>query len=175
MLEILLDCDGVLSDLHRHLIEILRLDIDPQTPKGYLFKDWVPAEQLKDAYGLMRAPQFWLTLPVIEGSVEGYQRLIDRNSKVTICTAPYHACPMWHDARIQWLKDNFNIRPDDIIFTNKKHLCGSVDRFIDDKLTNIQEFEQRNRNARAYLFTAPHNVAHIRTQRVDWDNIDRIF
>jgi 5'(3')-deoxyribonucleotidase len=175
MRRVLLDCDGVLANLRKHTVEVMGLPIDWSAPGDYKVEDWLEPDDAKAARDLLKAPEFWMTLPVMDGALEGVQKFRDRNYEVVVLTAPYASCPLWYDLRISWLKENFNIPRDSVIVGSKKSWVGNADRFLDDKLTNIESWEAENPNGRAYLFTAPHNVMVPRLQRVDWDSIDKVF
>ena len=173
MISLNLDVDGPLADLRRHIVEVLGLNIDPYAVGPYEVADWIP-EHAALAQELMNKPEFWLTLPITEGAQEGVELLRSRNVDITIVTAFFESCPMWFDARVEWLAKNFNFEPDRIIFAKRKYKV-EADRFIDDSVDKIEDWEKKHPNGRAYLFTAPHNVTYTRLHRVDWSTIDRIF
>lgn len=175
MYEVLIDCDDVLSDPTKHLVEILQLRMDVDAPRGFELEEWMPPERVHEGRSLMSTPEFWMSLPQKPGAQEGLQRLRDRGCNITVGTSPYKDCNMWYEARIHWLATEFGIPQDDVMVGKKKFLCGAAHVFIDDYIDNIQKFEQMNPKARAYLFTTPTNLMINRTHRIDWSTIDRIF
>ena len=173
MLTLALDVDCVLADTRRHIVDVLGLTVDPTLPGPFEVEDWIPGHAER-ARAVMKTPHFWYTLPVMDGAQEGYQKFRDRNVDVTIVTAFYYGCPMWFDARLDWLAENFNIDAEHVIFARRKYKV-EADRFVDDSLEKVVRWEQAHPNGRAYLFTAPHNALENRIQRVDWETIERIF
>lgn len=174
MKRILLDCDGPLSDLRRHIVEVLCIDVDYNMPgQPREIEDWIP-QYAEQARAILREPEFWLTLPVTAGAQEGVERLRSRNADITILTKPYKGCPFWYDARVEWLCKNFGFEQDRVLVGKRKNWVAA-DRFIDDQIENIQEWERENINGRAYLFSTAENVMVPRLHRIDWSSIDLIF
>lgn len=181
--EVLFDVDGVVADFISHAMDFLNRiaetlgdppTYDPSTVVTFELDSWVPPKHLTPLYELMSKPEFWLTLPVIEGAQEGIDRVRTKGLTVYWVTKPSKYCPLWLWARQEWLKKHFATDPDDIISTMHKHLVQGA-RFFDDKIQHVEAWESRNHNGLAYLFTTSYNRDIPRTQRVDWDTIEQAF
>jgi hypothetical protein len=130
-MNILVDCDGVLCDLVGHLYSKLELgDPSQQT-------QWDLPKQAKE----------YMSDGIDWGEVEPYPEagsFLDALSlvgKIVIVTSPWFTNKDFFHSLYRWLWRHFGIRPDDIIFTSKKHLVtGAV--LIDDKPSTLKRWTE---------------------------------
>jgi 5'(3')-deoxyribonucleotidase len=172
-LPFLFDVDGVAADFMRHLLTLIG---SKATPTSYQLADFLKAGELKEATALKKTPEFWLTIPVMDGAQEGIEKLKKKGHAIRWVTRSYRSCPMWWDCRLTWLEENFGVKDDHevICAADKGLVMGRA--FVDDRVDNVSDWEKRNHNhGRAFLFDQPYNQDIHRTQRVTWKTMERIL
>jgi 5'(3')-deoxyribonucleotidase len=174
MQTLIADVDGVAADFSRHALNILGLthltpkDVAPQ------FEDSLSPED-KDRYKILAAsPEFWLTLPVMDGAQDEIEKLRRRDIRVHWCSSPFDTAPLWHWARTQWLKKHFNSDLTDFTATKEKFRVRG-DWFLEDSSDNIDGWLDSRVycGGRAFVFDQPYNRTYQRggVQRVTWTSL----
>jgi 5'-nucleotidase len=110
---VLVDMDGVLADFEGRLSEVICAEIpgiDLTRPRQnfYLAEDYPEYhDKIKD---ISRRVGFFASLELIDGALEGWQRIIDLGYKPQICSSPVGRNPCSAREKIEWLNRNF--KPD---------------------------------------------------------------
>lgn len=150
MKQILVDMDGVLADVFAHLI-----DLEFKESGTRLTKEGIKGQLEGDAFPsfwkIIRSKGFFLTVPVIEGSVEGLNYLNDKYKVLIVSSATEF--PESLSEKQAWLNRYFPfITWKQMIFCGvKDSICGDI--MIDDHIKNLGSF-----SGRKIMFTQPHNV-----------------
>lgn len=160
----LIDCDGVLADFSAHVIECSGSTLTPAEVTQWDIFSLIGergGEQLKKKTLLMMDdPEFWRTLPLMDGAAEGVARIKEEGHDIYWVTSPWGTCSGWDVARRAWLKANFEwSSTDHVVITSAKYVClGDV--FIDDHIKNVEKWAQWHPSGRALLMKAPYNENH---------------
>ena len=117
----------------------------------------------------IQAPGFFADLGVADGSREVVRELAERH-EVFIASAAMEVPTSFAD-KYAWLRRHFAfIPPSHYVFCGDKSVLDS-DVLIDDTPRHFERFR-----GRAILFSAPHNQAERRYERVDsWADVRRLF
>lgn len=138
---VLLDVDGTINDFQNHFIETVinmgyHYNYDKcdtyDMEKGIIHKDRV---KIKEA--IFNEPNFWLNVPILEGTVEGIKYLND-NYDLIIATIPWNTENQI--TKLTWLNHHYPfIKEKQIIFVkdNKWELDGDI--IIEDKPKTIKK------------------------------------
>lgn len=156
-MKILLDVDGVLADFIELTFRVLRDLGGPSLTHAHVTRfeilSFMPEEFRDRMKAAWAAPGFCSSLPLIEGSAEGVQKLRELGDVVFV-TSPMHT-PYWHWERHQWLKEHLSSDGRDIVFANRKgHVVGDV--LIDDRLDNLLEWQKAHPQGTPVLWSVPH-------------------
>jgi hypothetical protein len=164
----ILSVDGVVADFVGHLLaqvgstrqreEIVELDV---------FKFLTP-EQQETASALLASPDFWLSMPLIPGALEGVQTFQLRGHEIIWATTPWLPCREWEWARRTWIKQHFSARDEDIVVLFEKQLLTG-EFFVDDRPESVLAWQRANAHGVAFLYHAPHNAEFMWPQRLDWN------
>lgn len=167
---ILVDMDGVLSDVYAYLFDLR----EKQTGERLTVNDIagkLEAEAFPEQLGLVATPGFFRNLPVMAGSQDVLKRLNDKHKIIVVSLAtefPYSLT----DKQL-WINEHFPF-----ISWKQVVLCGDkqlikADIMIDDHLKNLDNFD-----GETIMFSQPHNLL-TRTskhRRVDtWDEIENLL
>jgi len=132
-----------------------------------------------DAYKLFKYPGLFRNLPPMPYAKEFVEKLREKGEVIVVSDSPSgtsyketvnldcinkdHKIEFPHsnpaDDKREWLKEHFNFKKEDIIFTSRKELVMG-DILIDDKPATYEKFKKLNRNI--ILMDAPYNQ-HIQT------------
>ena len=167
---ILVDMDGVLSDVYAYLLDMhhketgQRLTIDDVAGK-------LEAEAFPEQLKMVSAPGFFRYLPVMEGSQEGLRKINDRHKIIIVSLAtefPYSLT----DKQL-WLNENFPfISWRQVVFCGDKQVINA-DTMIDDHMKNLDNFR-----GETIMFSQPHNllIRGTRHRRVNsWREIEDLL
>jgi len=144
-----LDVDGVVCDFAPHMFETLKeiygFDVDSLDPE--IYKVWdifplMPDEMRKFAFKeLMSNPFYWMSIPVVDGAVEGVNKLVEHGHRIHWITSPWASCFGWADARKKWLEKNFGLKDGykDLTITGDKSF-SDADVFVDDKPSSVRDW-----------------------------------
>lgn len=152
MAKIVLDCDGVLSNLVDHLFSELRergFRLPERLTKYELF-DELDTDAADVARGLFSEGSFWNEIPRYEDAVAMIDAVKGANHDIVIATSPWPTCVGWEFCRRAWLMRNFQLHPRRVIVAGEKHhIHGDV--FVDDKIGNVCAWQKAWPNGRAFL------------------------
>ena len=163
-MKILIDCDGVLAQYTKTLVDFLNLynsyngKITNYTPEDIL--GWHCFQYIKDidkeTKSIVREyiGNNAYYMPVVEGAIDSIKYLKSRHD-VHILTSPYHS-KTWVYDRNRWLKKHFDIDGKSVTYTFEKEQF-SGDCFIDDKVENISKWHANHPSKLAILFDTPQN------------------
>jgi 5'(3')-deoxyribonucleotidase len=175
---ILLDVDGVLGDFIGYTLSELATAWEPnEIPARKDFQTWDLFNTITNKHQQKYCNRFWRykgwcrSIPVLPGAVEAVDRL-RRHGEVYAVTAPLSHSLYWMGERYEWLKENFRIPPENVIFAyDKGVVSGHV--FLDDKPANIDRWSCMNAG-RALLWSTGYNQNDCpdRAVRVhDWEEV----
>jgi 5'(3')-deoxyribonucleotidase len=162
---IALDMDEVMADTLTAWLERCNQDFDTRITKadlhGKKIYDLVGPARAVAARGFLDHPEFFLDLPLMEGSQAVVKSLYQRYEIFVTSAAMDH--PNSFPAKYVWLKKHFSFIPDkNIVF------CGDM---IDDSIPNLKAFI-----GQGIVFTAPHNVLETAFPRVNgWLDVAKFF
>jgi 5'-nucleotidase len=138
-LTVLVDMDGVLAGFDTEIIRLLA-EHHPHIPIAgrknfYISHDYPEHAELVQS--LSAESGFFRDLPVIDGALEGWQRLIDLGYQPRICSSPLRRNPTSAEDKLVWLGHHFApVFGDQIveqaIITRSKHLYDGI-ALIDDR------------------------------------------
>ncbi len=163
--------DGVIADVEEQAI----IWYEQKFGKRVLRESFIGREEanLFPEKGLIRefvfSPGFFLTLPVIAGSVDALQK-IQESFEVYIVSAAMEF-PLSLSEKLQWLSINFPfITWRNIIFCGDKSIINT-DYMIDDHIKNLDNFK-----GKTLMFNAFHNVNHNHHARYNnWQEVLDFF
>lgn len=84
---VLVDMDGVIAGYNEAILSKLPRDLARVTQLHWILEDDYP-EQKQNILEVIGHPRFFYDLPVYEGALEGWQRIIDAGYDPVICSAP---------------------------------------------------------------------------------------
>jgi 5'(3')-deoxyribonucleotidase len=158
ILRLLLDVDGCVNRFHQHVIDVLGLDLKVEDFKSYEISEKLEERERKQYFELLKTPEFWGTLPVLEEAVpivRAARKAKDR-LRVRWATSPWVSCREWGHMRYHWLNDKFDVPPDEVHITAAKEDIDA-DIFLDDKIDNVEAWQRAHPKGLAYLFKTPYN------------------
>ncbi len=172
-MRILLDCDGVLSDFITPALRVVEL----LTGKQYAHDDvtdWdldvlVPEGQRETFWEACSAPGFARNMQPYPGAVAAVEALRTRHN-VFVVTAYMHSSKTWVHDRDAWLHHYFGFMQRDIVHTKAKHLIAG-DVFVDDKPSNVREWQMEHTDGIGLIFDRPHNRDAVGTRVFDWIDV----
>ena len=174
MKRILIDVDDVLGDFTSHTIATLKAiggpELDPQTLTNWDLMTHIPVEWHQAVLQQWHSQGWCGSIPVFEGAQDAISAL-ENIGHVTFVTAPMHESPHWMWERDRWLRTHFNASGRQIVFTEAKYLVRG-DILVDDKVSNVIQWQQANPKKQGVLWKRPSNrSAKIRYQTNSWDEI----
>ncbi len=174
-LRILLDVDGVCADFTGELLRQVGSSLTLQDITQWNLLALLSEDQRQQALELLSTAKFWRHLPVMVGAERGYAELCRAGHEICFATSPWISCKEWGHARREWLRENFDIRNEQLIITaDKSWLAG--DAMIDDKPENLEAWDTHNSLGRLILFDAPYNQdASTRFLRCGWADIIKLW
>lgn len=160
-IDILLDCDGILSDFVGGVIRAL--NARPGCLDRY-HRDQVNAWNIASCLGvdegliyqLAGDEEFCGSLDPLPGAQEGVKLLRKLGHNVYIVTSPIWSSKTWMHERVNWLNAHFGIRANHVIQTSAKHLVEG-DLFLDDRASTVERWNE-HRKGYAFLWDAPWNA-----------------
>ncbi len=169
---ILVDMDGVIADFEKGFLDNYRR-LHPNKPyvpleKRTVFhtKNQYPKELHPIVESVYQAPGFYLSLPVIEGSIEAMLE-ISKKHDVFICTSPlskYENCVL---EKYKWVEKNLGKEWVKKIIVAKDKTLVSGGRLIDDnpKITGVKIPEWEH-----IIYDQPYNRSENSKRRINWKN-----
>lgn len=159
-LDILIDVDGVVSNLHDYIIGELALNYNFNL-KPYDFSrigssKILPNDKRDFIIGILNKAGFAKKLAVLPGSQEAILNLKNMGHRIVWVSGKWHTSPSWANDRDWWLKEMFDASSSDIIYTDQRwRLNGDV--FIDDSSDKLKKWSIYNPKKKAILFKQPWN------------------
>lgn len=161
--DILLDCDGVLSDFHTHYVHTAALTLGRIFDMAVAHTQWsvqdalgLSAEEQQAVVARIWEPGWVRYMPVLPGAQSGVQRLREAGHTLHIVTAPWKGHPSWTFERELWLQERFGFESKDVTHTHRKDLVRG-DVFVDDKPAHVMAWQQAYPHGLAILWGAPYN------------------
>jgi 5'-nucleotidase len=157
-----IDMDNVIADIELHVINLYHkacgIYISREAMHGIPEGDAFPDKER--VHKIVRTPNFFRSVPVMDGAVEALQQLII-NFDVYIVSAAMEF-PLSLYEKYQWLQEHFPfIRWTNIIFCGDKSIIHT-DYLIDDHPKNLDFCA-----GKPIMFTAGHNRNHTNHLRVN--------
>lgn len=154
---LLLDLDGILVDLQRALLKLLKANHSYDEICYYEFFD----TEYPHWRALTSTPEFWATLPKtpeFEELVTGIQNIVKHPSNLVICT---HAVRVsgCTEGKYEWIARNLGKSfAKNVMVTNCKYAAAKGNVLVDDADHNVDNF--RKWGGKACLFPRPWNRRH---------------
>ena len=164
---VILDVDGVVADFVPHLLQAIGYEGGAETITDYDLRKFLTLAQQERMDQTLAQGEFWHTLPVIEGALEGIDEIREQRHEIIWATSPWVACPNWEGIRREWLYRHFDVDPSEIVFTFQKQLL-TAEFFIDDSPEAVVAWQRAHSRGRAVLYSAPHNASFVWPQRLTW-------
>jgi 5'-nucleotidase len=164
---IAIDMDGVLADVEAQILNWYERDYGIKHTREYLAgrgdEELFPEKGLVRQYVL--SPDFFGTLPLMEGAVEAVKTLME-DYEIYIVSAAVEF-PLSLNEKLQWLNQYFPfITWHNIVFCGNKNIINT-DYMIDDHIKNLDTFK-----GKTIMFHAYHNVKHTHHMRVNnWTEV----
>lgn len=170
MAKIILDCDGVLSNLVDHLFAEL-------SERGFRVPEQLEQYELFDVLGddardiaqhLFSEGSFWNEIPRYEDAAVAIDAIKAAGHDIVVVTSPWPTCVGWEFCRRAWLMRNFQLFPKRVIVASEKHhVHGDV--FVDDKIGNVRAWQKAWPNGRAFLMNRSWTKKEDAScPRIDW-------
>jgi 5'(3')-deoxyribonucleotidase len=170
---IAIDMDEVLADTLAQFLAEYNREFGEALTKANLVErklaDIIPSDRRARLRHYALTPGFFRDIPLMPGSNEVFAELRDRY-EVFVATAAMEF-PSSFNEKYAWIKQHFPDFPDShIVFCGDKSVIAT-DFLIDDSPRHFDRFR-----GQGFLFTAPHNRAETRYQRLhDWADVQRQF
>ena len=181
----LVDVDGVLADFVGATLDIIEAEFGERFDRSVVTK-WNlfecfdvagrhPKEYSRVCSRYFEKPGFAQTglRPIVE-SVVGFKKLRTVAEDVYIVSAPWITSTTWTYYRTLWLKQNFDIDADHIVYTSSKHVVAG-DVLIDDNANFIDNWSRSNSSSLGLLWDASYNRTYTSTDRIKrvfcWDDV----
>ena len=172
---VLVDSDGVLADFDRRVITTMQSDFPEipvlQTRQNHIIANDYPShKELVDS--ISRKAGFFATLPLIEGAVEGWKRIMELGYEPRVCTGLLAENPTIREDKRRWLEEHFVPEfgygvVDRLVITSKKHVETGV-ALIDDnpevKTFGVAAWQQ-------IVFDKPYNQHSLLPRLHGWSDI----
>lgn len=164
---LILGVDGVVADFVGHLLQSVGSARSPdEVVERDVFK-FLTTDQQEEARRLMATPEFWLSMPLMPGALEGVRAFQLRGHEIVWATTPWPDCQQWDWARRIWIKKHFSARDEDIVtIYEKQWLTGEF--FVDDCPESVLAWQRAHSHGVAFVYTAPYNFQFFWPQRLDW-------
>jgi 5'-nucleotidase len=136
---VLVDMDGVLADFDAEVLARLAAH-HPHVPRATRQNFYI-AEDYPEHTALLRQissePGFFAALPLVDGALEGWQRIVDLGYHPRVCTSPLRRNRHCEAEKLGWLEKHFapvhgEAVAREAIVTRDKHLCDGI-ALIDDR------------------------------------------
>lgn len=172
-MRILVDLDGVITDIDKSFIEIWRQRYpdasapEPGTRKEFYIGDEFGEDAGRKAYKIFREQGFFRYTPIIPGAKEALNEMLQNDNEVYIVTSAGNDIPYAASDKYQWVSEHLGTDwVDRLVITRSKHVV-SGDVLIDDK-PEVKNHEKANWEH--IIFDASYN-RHIKgKRRLNWRN-----
>lgn len=164
-----IDVDGVLADWVGAITDEFPLEI-PEDPPWDILGLYPPEEKQQIVESRLNDPDWWETIPVMDGAKEGMAYLKALGHEIKFVTAPWESCPNWKGARTNWLIRHFGAHPDQVHAISEKWKVPG-DYLIDDKMENVKEYKLHHPQSTCFLYDNRFNQREYWSPRVTWATI----
>lgn len=177
----LFDVDGVCGDMVGKILTELHQKFDHGIPRYEDIrnhdlldprKSILTKEQLDFVHKLLVKEGFAANLELLDGCRDAIDTLRQHDHAVKWLTAPYYWSKTWCYDRLLWLKRHFGADESDLIYAKDKSLVYG-DVFVDDKISNVENWQQRWKSSKGLLFTQPWN-ADSNLPHAVWEDIVKL-
>lgn len=158
-LKVLVDCDGVLADFLRALLEWVKettgTQYYPFNVTNYDILESIGEGHLKQAMQTHAGNGGWCSS---FKPIHGAKRALDilRLEHDVVCVTTQMSTPAWAFEREKWLEEHMGFKKDDIIFTKgKHHVPGDV--FLDDSGENCIRWHEEHPNSVSVVWDTSYN------------------
>ena len=176
---VLVDMDDVVAGFYTEAYKrIQKLDKNINAHKkssSYFFEEEYPkyTQEIRDIF---HSVGFFANLPIIKGSLEGWQKLLDNGYDPVFCSSPLLTSPYCIEEKKQWIKENFvplfgHSVLDRAILTRHKHREKGI-ALIDDK---PEIYNSESAQWMHILFESEFNLDSDNTHRISGWNDDRLL
>lgn len=171
---VLVDMDGVLADFDKEVLQRLQ-DRHPHIPIVPERANFYVADDYPEHAALVRAISneegFFDSLPMVDGALDGWQRIIDLGYMPRICSSPIRTNPYSAPEKLGWLERHFapvfgHWVVDQAIITRNKHKFEGI-ALIDDrpKLKGSDQAVWQH-----IIFDRPYNQNSPEPRLLGWDD-----
>ncbi|HSH18068.1 MAG TPA: hypothetical protein VK978_01655 [Candidatus Saccharimonadales bacterium] len=171
---VLVDMDGVIADFDDEALRRMSLR-DPQFVRKEVRENFYIADDYPEHVDALKAISrekgFFAALPVADGALEGWQRIIDLGYHPQICTSPIRSNPTSDPEKLGWLEKHFapifgKHIVDEAIVTSDKHLFQGI-ALIDDRPVIEHSADAQWQHV---LFDKPYNQNGAEPRLYGWDD-----
>lgn len=156
---VLLDVDGVLADFHSAAVDLMEalfgLRIPIERFVTWDVTDVLNKVQRDECNAAIARPGFATSIKPCKGATEGVLELRSF-AEVLFVTSPHVMSPTWAHERTEWLRRHFDASHGEVIHAFRKHSV-SGDVFLDDKPSNVLDWQEHNLNGIGLLWDTPYN------------------
>jgi 5'-nucleotidase len=99
---VLVDMDNVLAEFHGAVLDSLPAELSKVAIKNFYIDEDFPTHA-NHIIDFTSRPEFFHNLHVVEGALEGWQRIIDLGYDPRICSAPLESNPKSIEGKHAWL------------------------------------------------------------------------
>jgi 5'-nucleotidase len=170
---VLVDMDGVLADFDGKMNELMREHMPHITPverqNFYYAQDYPEHEAQLSELSLQEG--FFSSLSVVEGAIEGWNRILEAGYNPRICSSPIRANPYCTQEKLGWVEQELVPRfgklvLDQAVITRDKHEVPGI-ALIDDRpalrLAEVAMWQH-------IVYDQPYNKASTAPRLFGWDD-----
>ncbi|HEX3568826.1 MAG TPA: hypothetical protein VHT70_04085 [Candidatus Saccharimonadales bacterium] len=169
---VLVDMDGVLADFDQRILDQLA-DRHPHIPITATRSNFYVSDDYPEHAELIRAMSdeegFFRSLPIVDGALDGWQRILEGDYRPRICSSPISTNPYSKAEKLGWLEEHLApvfgnwVVEQAIITKNKEEYDGIA--LLDDRP------ELRNADKAPWqhiIFDRPYNQASRQPRLYGW-------
>ena len=157
-MDYLIDVDGVCGKFAEALLDAIKPEFPQEKMVEWdILKGYFNEDERRRATHLLARPEFWADLDVVDGAQDAIKTLRGLGHSIKWVTAPWVSCPSWETVREQWIHRNFpGSDGEPIEFRADKEKVDG-DRMVDDRPSNIEDWQRAHPEGKAFLFRTQFN------------------